>query len=80
MAEMYRKLGEMETILTRGRTEVMADERKSGVTAGGSIPPVTGGGVPEAVQKALAGVGPGVHTLSDGSRWKKDQNGSIVRQ
>lgn len=33
---------------------------------------------PMAVQRALQSVGPGIHKLSDGSRWQKNPDGSIV--
>lgn len=36
--------------------------------------------IPAAVAKALSGVGAGIHTLSDGSKWQKDANGNITKQ
>ena len=36
--------------------------------------------VPDPVKKALAGTGPGLHTLSDGSKWMKAADGSITAQ
>lgn len=44
---------------------------------GAGQPPPTKGQVPAPVTAALAGMGPGVHTLSDGSQWMKDANGII---
>lgn len=43
-------------------------------------PQSQGGAVPTAVQSALSRVGPGIHTLSDGSKWKKDTYGTITKQ
>ncbi len=36
--------------------------------------------VPENVSKALKGTGPGIHTLSDGSRWMVDASGKVTKQ
>ena len=36
--------------------------------------------VPAAVQAALSKAGPGIHTLSDKSVWKKDADGTITKQ
>ena len=38
------------------------------------------GAVPDAVNKALANVGPGIHKLSDGTSWMKAQDGTVTRQ
>ena len=42
--------------------------------------PAAAAEVPDAVTKALANVGPGIHTLSDGSKWMKDENGTVTKQ
>jgi len=47
-----------------------------GDAAGGSRQPAAN--VPVPVQKALSGVGPGRHTLSDGSVWDKDPSGGVT--
>lgn len=49
--------------------------------AGGAptAPAATTGGVPPEVQQALAGVGSGKHTLSDGSVWIKNPDGSVTK-
>jgi hypothetical protein len=42
----------------------------------------TGGGsqVPEAVKTVLKGAGPGIHTLSDGTKWMTAADGTITKQ
>jgi len=49
-----------------------------GVNITPNLPP--SGTVPPEVTKALSSVGPGIHTLSDGSKWMKDATGNITRQ
>lgn len=39
-----------------------------------------GGAVPAQVQSLLSKVGPGIHTLSDGSKWMKAADGTITKQ
>jgi len=46
--------------------------------AGGNAAPTNT--IPPAVSKALANTGPGIHTLSDGSKWMKKADGSITKQ
>lgn len=46
--------------------------------AGGQSQPSTA--VPANVAKALSNTGPGVHTLSDGSKWMKNADGSVTKQ
>ena len=36
--------------------------------------------VPAAVENVLKSVGPGMHTLSDGSKWRKAADGAVTRQ
>lgn len=42
--------------------------------------PTGGAAVPANVTKALANVGPGIHKLSDGSKWMKNADGSVTKQ
>ncbi len=36
--------------------------------------------IPDNVSKALKGTGPGIHTLSDGSKWMVDAGGKVTKQ
>jgi hypothetical protein len=49
-------------------------------TGTGTTPPQQPQGIPANVTKALANIGPGIHTLSDGSKWMKNADGSVTKQ
>jgi hypothetical protein len=49
-------------------------------TAGPVNSNLPGSSISPAVTKALASQGPGIHTLSDGTRWMKAADGTITRQ
>lgn len=83
-ASMYTKLRQAETIITEGKAslaELTGKTADRAIGAGG--PPAPGGArtaaVPPAVQDALKGLGPGRHTLSDGSVWVIDASGAITK-
>jgi hypothetical protein len=61
----------------RGMTAI-AKHADLGGKGGGSAQ--ASAAVPANVAKALASTGPGVHTLSDGSKWMKNADGSVTKQ
>lgn len=76
---MYKKLQNIKDNLTEVRASVQSNMRKY-PNLGPS--PVAGNSnsesVPDAVKRALSGVGVGKHTLSDGSVWVKNSDGSVT--
>jgi len=71
----------MNAYTTNGRlppqtwADKMPDKAPRAAAGGGD-----GAAVPANVQQVLKTQGPGIHTLSDGSKWMKDASGNITRQ
>lgn len=74
------KMGHKDvTVIDSNGQSVTLDKALKGTkpeTAGGNVKVST---IPSNVGSALKDVGPGIHTLSDGSAWQKNPDGSIVR-
>lgn len=91
MQTVYQKVQQKQGIINQaqqdlGTTQDPMQHRAIYTRAVQGIQRIDNGGaspapdISPAVQKALSSVGPGVHTLSDGTKWLKDQAGNITRQ
>jgi hypothetical protein len=63
------------------RQEGPYGEKDFNPSANAPTPQVMGGGgnIPQSVASVLKTAGPGVHTLSDGSKWRVEVNGTITK-